>query len=136
MKVYIAGRYSKLAELKQESLQFEAAGIEITSSWLNNMEDGLTFEDIAVLDLNDVDRADTLVLYTEPYGTLVPGGGRHVEFGYALGRGKRVLIVGPLENVFSWHPSVITFPRTEYAVRYLSTLPAHAINRSEIRWAA
>jgi nucleoside 2-deoxyribosyltransferase len=87
---------------------------------LDNAEDGLTFEDVAVLDLGDVDRADAVVLYTEPYGMAVPGGGRHVEFGYGLGRGKRVVVVGPLENIFHWHPEVKVFPRTEYAIRYLN----------------
>lgn len=120
MKVYIAGRYSKLKELKEESLLFEKAGIGITATWLDNKEDGMSFEDIAVVDLKDVDEADALVLYTEPYGTAVPGGGRHVEFGYALGKGKKIILVGPLENVFHWHPNVHAFPRTEYAVRYLS----------------
>ncbi len=119
LKVYIAGRYANLAILAEERKLYEQAGIEITSSWLNNVEDGMSFTDVAVLDLKDVDAADALVLYTEPYGTPVPGGGRHVEFGYALGRGKHIVIVGPHENIFHWHPRVNTFPRTEYAIRFL-----------------
>ena len=79
----------------------------------------MSFEAIAVQDLIDVDNADVLVVYTEPYGTPVSGGGRHVETGYALGKGKTVLVVGPHENVFHWHPNVYTFPRTEYAIRFL-----------------
>lgn len=124
MKIYIAGRYANLEKLRQESLQFEAEGIEVVSSWLiHNSEDGLSFQEIATRDFEDIDKSDTLVLYTEAYGTHVPGGGRFVEFGYALGKGKRVLIVGPLENIFSWHPSVLIFPSTKYAIRYLATLP-------------
>lgn len=79
----------------------------------------MSFTDVAHLDLDDVNRADALVLYTEPYGTPVPGGGRHVEFGYAFGRGKHMVIVGPHENIFHWHQDVAVFPRTEYAIRYL-----------------
>lgn len=120
MKIYIAGRYNLLKELKEQSELYKTAGHEITSSWLDNKEEGLSFEDVAIQDIKDVDEADALVLYTEPYGTMVSGGGRHVEFGYALGKGKRVVIVGPLENIFHWHPSVHTFPRTEYAIRYLA----------------
>ena len=119
MKIYVAGRYRQLAELAEEAKKFTEAGHEVTSSWLQNAEEGMSFEDIAVLDLQDVDIADALCLYTEPYGTAVPGGGRHVEFGYALGKGKKMFIVGPLENVFHWHPSVQVFPRTEYLVRYI-----------------
>lgn len=119
IKVYIAGRYKKLQELAVEREKFLEAGIEVTSSWLDNKEEGMSFEDIAVLDLQDVHAADVLVVYTEPYGTAVPGGGRHVETGYALGLGMEVIVVGPLENVFHWHPRVRSFPCTEYAVRYL-----------------
>lgn len=119
LKVYIAGRYSKLTELAEEAKKFKEAGFEITASWLNNAEEGMSFTDVAVVDLDDVARADILVLYTEPYGTPVPGGGRHVEFGYALALNKTIVIVGPLENIFHWHPDVESFPKTEYAIRYM-----------------
>lgn len=125
MKIYIAGRYSLLNELAKEGKKFSDAGFTLTSSWLNNAEDGMSFKDIAVVDLQDVDDADTLVVYTENYGTLVSGGGRHVETGYALGKGKKVIVVGPLENVFHWHPDVVSFPRTEYAIRYLQRETSH-----------
>lgn len=118
-KIYIAGRYSKLTELATEAQKFKDAGHEITATWLDNAEEGMSFTDVAVIDLDDVARADTLVLYTEPYGTPVPGGGRHVEFGYALALGLRIILVGPLENIFHWHPNVVSFPKTEYAIRYL-----------------
>lgn len=120
MKIYVAGLYSKLAELAEESKKLIDAGFEVTATWLQNAEDGLTFEHVAHIDLNDVDAAAVLILYTEPYGTPVPGGGRHVEFGYALGKGKQIIIVGPRENIFHWHRDVMHFPRIEYAIRYLT----------------
>ncbi len=120
MKIYIAGRYTNLALLKEESKIFTEAGHEVTSSWLDNKENGLTFEDVAILDLGDVDRADAIVLYTEAYGTPVPGGGRHVEFGYAMGKGKKLFIVGPMENIFHWHPDITVFPNTKSLVRYIN----------------
>lgn len=119
-KVYIAGRYNLLNELAAEGKKYKEAGIELTSTWLDNAEDGMSFEDIARIDLEDVKRADVLVVYTEPYGTPFTGGGRHVETGYAMGLGKEVIVVGPLENIFHWHHSVRVFPRTEYAIRYLN----------------
>ncbi len=33
-------------------------------------------------------------------------GGRNVELGIALGRGKTVIVVGPYENIFTWLPEV------------------------------
>lgn len=119
LKVYIAGRYPKLKELAEEAKKYVTEGISVTSSWLDDNEVGMSFEDIAIQDLKDVDDADVLVLYTEPYGTPVPGGGRFVEMGYALGKGKQVVLVGPLENVFHWHPLITSFPNTYTAIRYL-----------------
>jgi hypothetical protein len=37
-----------------------------------------------------------------PPNTILATGGRHVEFGLALAQGKRVIIVGPRENVFHY----------------------------------
>ena len=50
-------------------------------------------------DLTDLCNADCLISFNEPSRT--PGrGGRHVEFGIALARGTRIILVGPRENVF------------------------------------
>jgi hypothetical protein len=120
MKIYIAGRYNLLNELKLESQKYIDAGHSITSRWLDNQEEGKSWDAVADMDIQDVHSADACVLYTEPYGTPVSGGGRHVEFGYALGAGKIVVVVGPHENIFHWHPSVVVFPKTEYAIKYLN----------------
>lgn len=79
-------------------------------------------------DLDDIVAADMLVAFTEGPRTGPTRGGRHVEFGYALAiadlRLKRqsaglfsvvtnpmdVVVVGPRENLFTWHPSVLHFP--------------------------
>ncbi len=119
MKIYLAGRYHRREELLKLSEDYIKDGHEITSKWLAGAEEGMTYTDIATMDLEDVERADALVLYSEPYGEPIPGGGRHVEFGYAIGRKKKVFIVGPLENVFHWTPGVIVFPKTESLVRHL-----------------
>ena len=46
--------------------------------------------------------ADTVIIFTEIPNTILATGGRHVEFGLALAQGKRVIIVGPRENVFHY----------------------------------
>ena len=56
----------------------------------------------ALHDLEDVDSADTLVLLSLPGG----GGGKNVEFGYALAKGKRLLLCGEPRNVFEHLPQV------------------------------
>lgn len=65
----------------------------------------------AVEDIEDIDAADALIAFTEAPGDT-PGrsrGGRHVEFGYAIGKGKPVCIVGIRENVFCHLPQVMHF---------------------------
>jgi hypothetical protein len=47
-------------------------------------------------------------------------GGRHVEFGYALGIRKRVILVGPRQHVFHCLPEVEHYPSWPRLVMALS----------------
>lgn len=106
MKVYLAGRFVLRGELEAYANRLKEDGHEIVSSWVYGGENGMELPQIAELDFSDIDRADTLVHFTAPEGSATPGGGRHVEMGYALGKGKNVIIVGERENVFCWLPAV------------------------------
>ena len=57
-------------------------------------------------DIADVMAAETVVAFTEEPRTCNSRGGRHVELGIALGAGKRVIVIGPRENVFCWLPGI------------------------------
>jgi hypothetical protein len=46
--------------------------------------------------------ADAVIIFTEIPNATPATGGRHVEFGLALAQGKRVIVVGPRENVFHY----------------------------------
>lgn len=85
-------------------------GHQITARWVYGGEDGLTREQIALLDIEDVNACDAVISFTQPYGSVNKGGGRHVEFGYGLAKGKRLLVIGERENVFHDHPKVEVFP--------------------------
>lgn len=113
MKIYIAARFPKRAEMEIIADKLKSYGHEITSSWVYGGEEGLTRENIAVLDINDVARADLVLSFTEPYGTFVPGGGRHVEFGCGLALGKSMVIIGDRENVFHHYPNVAVYSTLE-----------------------
>ena len=89
-------------------------GHSVVSSWLNGDDEVVEnagryspgASDVAVKDLEDLLQADVLISFTEraeivPYLDAAARGGRHVEFGYAIGTGKTLFIVGPTENVFS-----------------------------------
>lgn len=108
MKFYLAGRYSRRKELLGYAEQLKALGHEVTSRWLDGKHEAkdktATPNEMARWakeDLKDIRAAQALILFTE--SELTPRGGRLVEFGYAVGKGKRVYTVGPMENIFCAH---------------------------------
>lgn len=109
MKIYLAAMYSRREEMEKIAEIINKSHHEVVARWVYGGEEGLTRDQIAELDLEDVDRADAVVSFTHPRGTLTPNGGRHVEFGYGLAKGKRMILIGPPENVFHEHKSVETY---------------------------
>lgn len=109
MKVYLAAMYQWMDRMKEERERFRAAGFEVTSQWIDNGEESVaivTRHDAAQMDFNDIDLADILVLFTLDHGTMFSSGGRMVELGYAMAKGKAVFIVGDRENVFCHHDTI------------------------------
>lgn len=120
MRVYIAARYSRHEEMRGYADELEAAGVRVTARWING--DHKAFDDdpgpraleFAQDDIDDLLAADTFVTFTEPPHSDASRGGRHVEFGIALGmrwwgpvhRRFRIVVVGHRENVFHWLPEV------------------------------
>ena len=104
MKIYLAARYSRRAELLEYSGELREAGHEVTSRWLDgrhellgrearyNNEGGspMVAQPFALEDYADVSAADIVVSFTEAPGSGAARGGRHVEFGMALAWGKTV----------------------------------------------
>jgi nucleoside 2-deoxyribosyltransferase len=86
-------------ELKQQ-------GFTICCRWVYGGEEGLSQEDIAILDLEDVDEAECILSFTEPRDSYHRGGGRHTEFGYAYAKNKLCCIIGGHEQVFHHLPLV------------------------------
>jgi len=114
VEIYLASLYSRREEMERIALDLmNAHGYDITSRWVFGGEEGFTREEIAVFDLEDVEAADTIIAFSEPYGTLYKGGGRNVELGYAMAKGKRCVIIGERENVFMWHPQIEQFDTIE-----------------------
>lgn len=133
--VYLAARYTRREELCGYRDQLRTEGIFVTGRWLNGSHQisdaGLPIGDngeslvedpdgdlaagdeaarlrvhFAQEDVADMEAADLLIAFTEPPRASASRGGRHVELGYALGRGIPVVVVGPRENVFTWLPGV------------------------------
>jgi hypothetical protein len=78
-------------------------------------------------DFRDVLMCELLIAFTEQPRHEASRGGRHVEFGIALGLMKQVWIVGPRENIFCWLEDVRQFDTFEAAMGalpYSASLPA------------
>lgn len=106
MNVYLAAKYSRREEMEKLAADLPSVGMECVARWVYGGEEGLTRPEIATLDLNDVTRADVCIVFTHPRGEPQPGGGRFVEFGYAMALGNRCIVIGPIENVFCETPGV------------------------------
>lgn len=105
MKVYLAASYGRKDEINTYREHLEDAGHEVTSSWLKKSGDEAAEfalkppHEHAEQDLLDILESEALVLFTdEQYAR----GGKHVEFGYAIGLGfLDMFVVGDhTENIF------------------------------------
>jgi hypothetical protein len=110
MDIYLSARFDRRAEIANYAPILLRHGFGIASSWLWDPQeptwDGAV-RAAAEVDLNELDHADVLIAFTEapnPIGGNT--GGRHVELGYALAKGKRIIVVGPRENVFHHLPGI------------------------------
>lgn len=130
MKIYLASRYGRRAELCGYKKILEELGYVVTSRWLSgdhaiggsdSPPDGDNGEmsqqaienrrQFAEEDVEDVLACDLLIAFTEPETSPYSRGGRHVELGIAIGTLADVLIVGHRENIFCWLPYV-SFAKT------------------------
>lgn len=119
MKIYLASRTCRFLEMQNVRCDLEKCGHIITSRWINkdgNHRDNKKsyYARYSINDLSDIDESQVLIAFTEPPLTHSKGD-RHVELGIAIGKGKRVIIIGPRENVFchlpkiEWYPDYLTF---------------------------
>lgn len=102
--------------------ELEAVGYRITSRWISDdshLEEN-TQQQSAAHDLEDVEAAGCLFLFTDNYGGR-PGRGKYVEFGYALRAGKQVFLIGADQSgcVFYNLPNVRHCPNLSDAIALL-----------------
>lgn len=118
IRYYFASRYSnnKLMREYRDILEKTVLNCEVTSRWIDQhggmLLNSLVSEKLnsypdecweyGQKDLDDIDEENVVVSFTGEGGK----GGRHVEYGYGLATGKRMIIVGSRENVFHTHPHV------------------------------
>ena len=118
MRIYLAGSYGRRAEIDARAVGLRSRGHRVTSTWHDGHHEARPGIDHsgtaderagwAAEDLADIARADVLV-YCADLGSSSRGGA-HVEAGYALGLGKRLIVLGDTGgNVFYHLPEVFRF---------------------------
>ncbi len=113
MRIYLASNYSTRPQMRAHAAILQTLGHTVTCEWINGTHGGDDRASYAEIDLRDLDAAESVIFFSEaPMGSRTRGG-KHVEFGYALAKGKRIYIVGPCVNVFHHLPQIIQ--RFEFA---------------------
>lgn len=109
MKIYLASNYTSHPLMREVAGALRERGHEVTSEWILGTHSGHDHAGYAAIDLRDIDAADALIFFSQDFPGSRTRGGKHVEFGYALGKGKLVCVVGEHRNVFHWLPGVAIF---------------------------
>ncbi|MFN0195768.1 MAG: hypothetical protein ACKVT0_03430 [Planctomycetaceae bacterium] len=128
MKIYLSARYPRREEILRYRSQLQEMGHEVTSRWL--IEEPLEGEPdnrrsafelhclrFATQDFSDLVDADGLIAFTDPSPNRFSRGGRHIEFGVALGLVKPIILIGPRENIFHHLPGVAHFVTWEHCLK-------------------
>lgn len=137
-RVYIAAPFAARDALRDHASQLMRIGMTCTSDWLQDQNEipaaigaAPTLPDAEIAkaaraDLANVARADCIVQFTGAaiealripgaVGPMLHTGGRQVELGYALAKGRRAIVIGSPENIFQrtlctvvtdWHEAVL-----------------------------
>ena len=134
MKIYIAARFSRRHECHALGKELEKFGHEIVSRWtlpnsdhvvplgMSKQASDSERERFAKEDLEDLNRCDVIVNIMEDEARNNSRGGRHVEFGYALGKGKGVVVIGCRETVFHHLPNVLHFESIDSYLQWESEM--------------
>lgn len=108
MKIYVAHNFAARLWLREALKPLVDFGHEITSRWI--YDDSHVHESTAsanaLVDIQDIERADLLIIIVDkfdPAPGASTGKGKWFEWGYALGIGKTVYVVGADNSCVFWH---------------------------------
>jgi nucleoside 2-deoxyribosyltransferase len=105
MKIYIAHNYAARQMLAETVVPIlTGIGHTITSRWITDSDHGDVNDQCAqaLIDLQDIDRADGLLFFTVNFGNR-PGKGKYVELGYAMASCKKVFLFGEDDSCVFYH---------------------------------
>lgn len=127
MKIYIASRWSQRSYLQGIRQQLNEIQHQVVSSWLDEIDandfnkDSAFHRRLAIRDLVEISSSDLLILDETTPLSAGSGGGREVEFGFALGQFQftKVWVVGEPHNPFHYLADRI-FTNWDEAIKELS----------------
>ena len=109
MKVYLAAPFSTAGQVEAAYAQdLTRRGHIVVSQWHCGPFPG-TLAQAAQRDLEDILEAEVFIFLAKLRPTANRGG-RHVEFGFALRAGKRIIVLGGRMNLFHFLPGVEVYP--------------------------
>lgn len=99
-KIYLSAMFEHRDEVQGWASHMEWDGHEVVSRWHQGAPMGNDYAPTvqdwrtwAAIDFRDIDACEFFIAQMEPKGTMSRGG-RHVEWGYALAKGKTCFAVG------------------------------------------
>jgi hypothetical protein len=122
MKIYLAADYARKNEMQGCRDIIEGLGHKVTSTWIDtpnevesagiggksiNLDNMQECGAYGLTDYSEILQCDTLIQFTTGEKSR---GGRHVEYGIAIGAGKNIIIIGPREHVFHCGSSIRHYP--------------------------
>lgn len=127
MKIYLAGSFARIDELRGYCRQLRTFDYIITSTWLfqpshaqdDDWRNNRRRRQCAALeDLIGLADSDVMILFTEPPEAITSHGGAMVELGYAIALSKPLIIIGPAQNCFvdlGTHKTLLRLPEWDVA---------------------
>lgn len=99
MRIYIAGSLDAQSRARLLAARLQDNGHVVTSSWVFDLLVDVERIEIAKRELSEIDDSDALIELSALPGERIRGG-KFYEEGYAMGKGKRVYLLGPKEHIF------------------------------------
>lgn len=130
MIFYLSHNFAAREALRDSVIPIiEANGHTVQSRWITEDHDGGNHSNedrkrFATEDFLDITASDYVLHWCDQFGPK-SGRGKHIEVGYALATGKRIIIIGKEceESVFYFLPNVRRFRNIQEWGNYMVALP-------------
>jgi nucleoside 2-deoxyribosyltransferase len=133
--IFVSGSFNQREYLKEKMMQLEEMGFNVTSLWPNrsvNSDNPDNYRIAAEKAFDEINQADTLLVFMNDYDINYGYRGTFTEIGYGIGAGKRIILICDgrytdetkfshycMSNIFFWHPTIEHVSTYENAVELL-----------------